>query len=122
MQTFTLTATKGARRVGLLETASGSALTPFFMPIATRGAVKHILPEEVQALGASVLLGNTYHLSLRPGNALIKQAGNLHAFMDWPGPILTDSGGFQIFSLGAARRESFRRKRGETLRRRGRIF
>jgi len=77
------------------------------MPIATKGAVKHLLPEEVKALGASVILGNTYHLWLRPGNELIARAGGLHKFMDWDGLILTDSGGFQVFSLGARAKERF---------------
>ena len=95
------------RRVGELVTRRGSIQTPFFMPIATRGAVKHILPEEVRALGAEIVLGNTYHLWLRPGSELIARAGGLHQFMDWSGPILTDSGGFQVFSLGARAQERF---------------
>lgn len=95
------------RRVGELVTRRGSIQTPFFMPIATRGAVKHILPEEVRALGAEIVLGNTYHLWLRPGSELIARAGDLHRFMDWSGPILTDSGGFQVFSLGARASERF---------------
>ena len=97
----------GKRRVGALVTRSGSIHTPFFMPIATRGAVKHILPDEVRALGAEIVLGNTYHLWLRPGADLIARAGGLHRFMDWPGPILTDSGGFQVFSLGARAEQRF---------------
>lgn len=97
----------GRRRVGELVTRSGSIQTPFFMPIATRGAIKHILPEEVRALGAEIVLGNTYHLWLRPGSELVARAGDLHRFMDWSGPILTDSGGFQVFSLGARARERF---------------
>ncbi len=95
------------RRVGELITRRGSIQTPFFMPIATRGAVKHILPEEVRSLGAEIVLGNTYHLWLRPGSELIARAGDLHRFMDWSGPILTDSGGFQVFSLGARASERF---------------
>lgn len=95
------------QRVGSLMTRKGSIQTPFFMPIATRGAVKHILPEEVSALGAEIVLGNTYHLWLRPGSELIARAGGLHQFMDWSGPILTDSGGFQVFSLGARAGERF---------------
>lgn len=89
------------RRVGSLKTKSGVVRTPFFMPIATKGAVKSLAPEDLRALGAEIVLGNTYHLWLRPGTEIIKKAGNLHGFMNWPGPILTDSGGYQIFSLGA---------------------
>lgn len=88
----------GARK-GRLRTAHGVIDTPFFMPVATQGAVKHITTDEIKFLGASILLSNTYHLMLRPGSALIKKAGGLHKFMNWDGPILTDSGGFQIFSL-----------------------
>lgn len=91
----------GKRRVGELMTKSGNIRTPFFMPIATKGAVKHLSPDEVRSIGAEVVLGNTYHLLLRPGSDLIARAGNLHHFMNWHGPILTDSGGFQVFSLGA---------------------
>lgn len=101
MRAWTQKKNIGKRRVGELATKSGSIQTPFFMPIATKGAVKHILPDEVRALGAEIVLGNTYHLWLRPGSDLIARAGDLHRFMDWPGPILTDSGGFQVFSLGA---------------------
>lgn len=85
----------------------GEINTPFFMPIATKGAVKNILPEEVRAAGAEILLANTYHLWLRPGDELVKKSGGLHKFMDWDGPILTDSGGFQIFSLGARARARY---------------
>jgi queuine tRNA-ribosyltransferase len=77
------------------------------MPIATKGAVKHLLPEEVRSLGAEIVLGNTYHLLLRPGSDLIARAGDLHRFMNWSGPILTDSGGFQVFSLGARAQARF---------------
>ena len=97
----------GKRRIGVLATQSGSIHTPFFMPIATRGAVKHLLPDEVRALGAEIVLSNTYHLWLRPGSDVIEQAGGLHRFMDWDGPILTDSGGFQVFSLGARAEQRF---------------
>lgn len=92
---------KEAQRVGTLTTKTGVIATPVFMPIATKGAVKHLLPSEVKALGASVILGNTYHLWLRPGDELVAKAGGLHTMMDWDGSILTDSGGFQVFSLGA---------------------
>jgi len=92
---------KSGRRVGRLKTRRGEIYTPVFMPIATKGAVKSLTPEELRVLGADLVLGNTYHLWLRPGLEIIKKAENLHRFMNWPGPILTDSGGFQIFSLGA---------------------
>ncbi len=87
------------RRVGKLQTVHGEANTPFFLPIATKGAVKNLTPEELQELGAEIILGNTYHLWLRPGEKLIRKAGGLHKFMNWSGPILTDSGGYQVFSL-----------------------
>lgn len=80
---------------------------PVFMPIATKGAVKSLSPDDLNSIGASVVLGNTYHLWLRPGDKLIKKAGGLHRFMQWPGPILTDSGGFQVFSLGARAKDRF---------------
>jgi queuine tRNA-ribosyltransferase len=89
------------KRSVTLETRRGSVRTPLFMPIATRGAVKHLSGDDLRSLGATVILGNTYHLWLRPGDELIARSGGLHAFMDWQGPILTDSGGFQVFSLGA---------------------
>lgn len=79
----------------------GAVSTPFFLPIATKGAVKNITPEELKDLGAEIILGNTYHLWLRPGHELIREIGGLHHFMNWSGPILTDSGGYQVFSLGA---------------------
>lgn len=98
---FQILSQKENKRIGKLKTTHGEINTPFFMPIATKGAVKNILPEEVREAGAEILLSNTYHLWLRPGDELVKAAGGLHKFMDWDGPILTDSGGFQIFSLGA---------------------
>lgn len=107
MLAWTLKKKNGERRVGTVGTKSGSIQTPFFMPIATKGAVKHILPDDLRALGAEIVLGNTYHLWLRPGSDLIARAGDLHRFMDWSGPILTDSGGFQVFSLGARAEERF---------------
>jgi len=91
---------KTSRRVGELYTRRGVVKTPFFMPIATKGAVKSLAPEDLKSLGAQIILGNTYHLWLRPGTEIIKRAGDLHKFMNWPGPILTDSGGYQVFSLG----------------------
>ena len=92
-----------ARR-GILKTSHGEIQTPFFMPIATKGAVKGLTPADLEGLGAQIVLGNTYHLLLRPGPDLIKKAGGLHQFMNWDKPILTDSGGYQVFSLGARRK------------------
>jgi queuine tRNA-ribosyltransferase len=91
--------TDGAARTGLLRTARGTIETPVFMPVGTKGTVKTLHPDEVSALGAQILLGNTYHLHFRPGDELIRDLGGLHAFMSWDAPILTDSGGFQVFSL-----------------------
>ncbi len=91
----------------IVQTRNGAVRTPVFMPIATRGAVKHLTTDELLALGAEIVLGNTYHLWLRPGDELIARAGDLHSFMRWNGPILTDSGGFQVFSLGARAAERF---------------
>ncbi len=98
---FELTKKKDNLRIGKLHTKNGVINTPFFMPIATKGAVKNLLPKELREIGAEIVLGNTYHLWLRPGDKLIKKANGLHKFMAWDGPILTDSGGFQVFSLGA---------------------
>ena len=91
-------------RVGISKTAHGEIKSPFFMPIATRGAVKNLTSDELKKLNAEIILSNTYHLLLRPGINLIKKAKNLHNFINWPGPILTDSGGFQIFSLAKHRK------------------
>lgn len=91
-------------RVGKLETNHGELETPFFMPIATVGAVKTIGTEDLEALNAEIILGNTYHLMLRPGTEIIEKAGDLHGFMNWSSPILTDSGGYQVFSLAKARK------------------
>jgi queuine tRNA-ribosyltransferase len=96
---FTVTARAGAARAGLLRTAHGEVRTPAFLPVGTKGTVKAVDPDELRALGAEIVLGNTYHLHFRPGEELIAQLGGLHAFMGWDGPILTDSGGFQVFSL-----------------------
>ncbi len=96
---FRLLATEGGSRRGILETAHGPIETPAFMPVGTNGTVKALTPDEVGALGAQVLLGNTYHLALRPGSDRIATLGGLHRFMGWDGAILTDSGGFQVFSL-----------------------
>ncbi|HXY85631.1 MAG TPA: tRNA guanosine(34) transglycosylase Tgt [Gaiellaceae bacterium] len=96
---FDVTASDGAARAGLLRTAHGEVPTPAFMPVGTKGTVKALDPDEVKALGASILLGNTYHLHLRPGELVVAELGGLHRFMGWSGPILTDSGGYQVFSL-----------------------
>jgi queuine tRNA-ribosyltransferase len=91
-------------RAGILKTRAGAVTTPFFMPVATRGAVKGLEPQEAADTGAEVLLSNTYHLHLAPGEKQIKKFGGLHAFARWPGPMLTDSGGFQVFSLAKIRK------------------
>lgn len=91
-------------RLGILHTPHGDIHTPAFMPVGTQATVKTLTPEEVSGLGAEIILSNTYHLYLRPGVEIIKMAGGLHNFMNWKGPILTDSGGFQVFSLGPLRR------------------
>ncbi|HBV33120.1 TPA: tRNA guanosine(34) transglycosylase Tgt [Patescibacteria group bacterium] len=96
--------TKSQARAGIFKTAHGGVPTPFFLPIATRGAVKGLTMAEVKNLGASIILSNTYHLWLKPGVEIIRAAGGLHKFMGWPGPILTDSGGFQVFSLSKYRK------------------
>ena len=100
---FELEATEGAARAGLFTTPHGEVPTPAFMPVGTQATVKALIPEEVEALGARMVLSNTYHLYLRPGHELVRELGGLHAFMRWPGPILTDSGGYQVFSLAAVR-------------------
>jgi queuine tRNA-ribosyltransferase len=96
---FTLLAREGAARAGVLRTAHGELPTPAFMPVGTKASVKSVDPDELRALGTRILLGNTYHLHFRPGEDVIEQLGGLHAFMGWDGPILTDSGGYQVFSL-----------------------
>ncbi len=101
---FELLATDGAARRGRLVTARGAIDTPAFMPVGTQGSVKAVSPDELRALGAEVILGNTYHLLVRPGIALIEQLGGLHRFTAWDRPILTDSGGFQVFSLAKLRK------------------
>ena len=93
-------------RLGRLETAHGMIETPCFMPVGTQGTVKAVLPRDLKEMGCQILLGNTYHLHVRPGAELIKELGGLHKFMGWDGPILTDSGGYQVFSLGATRKLS----------------
>ena len=103
---FALSAQDGAARRGVLNFRRGEIQTPAFMPVGTYGSVKSVTPEEVRDSGAEILLGNTFHLMLRPGTDIVRQHGGLHEFMNWPGPILTDSGGFQVFSLAAMRKLS----------------
>ena len=91
-------------RLGRLLTAHGAVETPCFMPVGTQGTVKAVLPRDLKEMGCQILLGNTYHLYLRPGHDLIRELGGLHKFMGWDRPILTDSGGYQVFSLGAMRK------------------
>jgi queuine tRNA-ribosyltransferase len=98
-ETFTVTARDGAARAGILRTAHGEVRTPAFMPVGTKATVKSVDPTELRALGAEIILGNAYHLHFRPGEELIAELGGLHKFMGWDGAILTDSGGFQVFSL-----------------------
>jgi queuine tRNA-ribosyltransferase len=101
---FNLLKTDGAARRGEVVTPHGKVQSPAFMPVGTQGTVKGLMPEAVAAAGTEIVLGNTYHLMLRPGAERIAALGGLHAFMNWPGPILTDSGGFQVMSLSALRR------------------
>src|ERR687887_1268309 len=96
---FTVGATDSAARAGVLRTAHGDVPTPAFMPVGTKGTVKTLDPNELRELGTGILLGNTYHLHFRPGDELVAELGGLHRFSGWDGPILTDSGGFQVFSL-----------------------
>ena len=91
-------------RLGVLHTPHGDIETPVFMPVGTQGTVKGMSPEELVSMGAKIILGNTYHLHLRPGDDIVAEAGGLHKFENWPGAILTDSGGFQVFSLGGIRK------------------
>jgi len=101
---FEVLATDGAARSGRLALNHGVVETPLFMPVGTYGAVKSVSPDELKAIGSQIVLSNTFHLWLRPGLDVIGQHGGLHRFMGWNGPILTDSGGFQVFSLGALRK------------------
>ncbi len=101
---FELVKTDGAARLGRMLTAHGPVDTPAFMPVATQGSVKSLAPSDLLAAGAQIVLANTYHLMLRPGHELVRELGGLHRFMGWDGPILTDSGGFQVFSLSKLRR------------------
>jgi len=101
---FELDCSDGAARRGRLQFPRGTVETPAFMPVGTYGTVKGMLPRDIEAIGAEIILGNTFHLYLRPGVDIIERHGDLHDFMQWQGPILTDSGGFQVFSLGDMRR------------------
>jgi queuine tRNA-ribosyltransferase len=96
---FEVIARDGAARAGILRTAHGEIATPAFMPVGTKGTVKSLDPDELRTVGSQIILGNTYHLYFRPGDELIARLGGLHRFSGWDGPILTDSGGFQVFSL-----------------------
>src|SRR5947199_4681129 len=93
-------------RAGTIQTLHGAIRTPIFMPVGTQATVKSVSPEELWAAGTQIILANTYHLMLRPGSELVASFGGLHSFMHWDGPILTDSGGFQVFSLGHLRKLS----------------
>ena len=104
--TFKVLAQDGQARAGELHTAHGVVKTPIFMPVGTVGSVKAIAPDDLAAIGAEIILGNTYHLYLRPGDELVARRGGLHKFNAWTGPILTDSGGFQVFSLNDLRKIS----------------
>lgn len=112
MTNFKIIARDGTARAGVLKTAHGEINTPVYMPVGTQGSVKALSPEDVQDAGGQIILGNTYHLYLRPGNKLIKKMGGLHKWMNWNGPILTDSGGFQAFSLGAMIEHGVRKVQG----------
>lgn len=103
---YSLLKTDGLARRGEIEFARGKVQTPTFMPVGTYGTVKGMLPRDIEASGAQIVLGNTFHLMLRPGTEVVKAHGDLHDFMQWQGPILTDSGGFQVFSLGDIRKIS----------------
>src|SRR5499426_968639 len=100
---FRVTDTDGLARRGVMTTAHGVIQTPAFMPVATQGAVKGVTHRDLESVGADILLSNTYHLYLRPGDELIARRGGLHRFIGWSKPILTDSGGYQVFSLAARR-------------------
>ncbi|MBU2103529.1 tRNA-guanine transglycosylase, partial [Patescibacteria group bacterium] len=99
---FSKKASEGSARAGVLSTPHGDIQTPAFVPVGTKAGVKGILPKQLQDIGAQVVLANTYHLYLQPGEETVKQGGCLGDFMGWSGPTMTDSGGFQVFSLGAA--------------------
>ena len=101
---FTITAKSNRSRTGVFTTPHGDLLTPVFAPVGTQATVKTLTPEHLQDINASLVLSNTYHLYLRPGDELVRDMGGLHKFMQWPRPMLTDSGGFQVFSLSKTRK------------------
>src|SRR5262245_49959150 len=101
---FQVTQTDGGARRGVMTTAHGTVATPAFMPVGTQGAVKGLTHRDLESIGAEILLSNTYHLYLRPGDDLIARRGGLHRFIGWNKPILTDSGGYQVFSLAERRK------------------
>src|SRR4051812_34801435 len=103
MFSFELQSTCGAARAGVFQTPHGPLQTPVFAPVGTQATVKAVEPRELREMGATLVLSNTYHLYMRPGDDLIRDMGGLHRFMAWDGPMLTDSGGFQVFSLGELR-------------------
>lgn len=113
MSNFKIISKDGQARAGVLKTGHGEVLTPVFMPVGTQGSVKALSPDNLKDAGAQIILGNTYHLYLRPGSKLIKKMGGLHQFMGWDGPILTDSGGFQAFSLGSMIEHGVRKVQNE---------
>src|SRR5512140_395863 len=104
MFSFTVNAQQGRARAGVFSTPHGDLLTPVFAPVGTQATVKTLTPLQVEAVGASLVLSNTYHLYLRPGDELVREMGGLHEFMQWPRPMLTDSGGYQVFSLSQTRK------------------
>src|SRR6478672_1105390 len=100
---FTILRPAGAARAGVFDTPHGTVETPAFMPVGTLATVKSLDPDDLVQMGASMILSNAYHLHLRPGDEVVREMGGLHRFMRWDGPILTDSGGFQVFSLEGLR-------------------
>src|SRR5690606_26954732 len=102
--TFEMLHSHGQARAGIFHTPHGPIPTPVFAPVGTQGTVKAVLPRDLHDLQVTLILANTYHLHLRPGDDVVRDLGGLHSFMNWPGPILTDSGGFQVFSLAEIRR------------------
>ena len=108
---FNIESTDGAARAGSLQLPHGTVETPAFMPVGTQGTVRALSPQDLEAVGARMVLANTYHLHVRPGEDTVAELGGLHRFMAWPRPILTDSGGFQVFSLEGFRRVDQRRLR-----------
>ena len=101
---FSLIKKSNQARLGILKTLHGEIQTPIFMPVGTQATVKAVTPRQLDELGSQIILGNTYHLNLRPGSKLVQNMGGLHKFMNWDKPILTDSGGFQVFSLSELRK------------------